>query len=62
MLSEDALDRVSSDLVTEVAERAADPRVTPVRVLGGELDDQEPQPLREAGIRTAKIEPLPRRG
>ncbi len=26
------------------------------------LDDEEPQPLREAGIRTAKIEPLPRRG
>ena len=26
------------------------------------LDNQEPQPLRETGTRTAKIEPLPRRG
>ena len=25
------------------------------------LDDEQPQPLREAGTRTAKIEPLPRR-
>src|SRR3954468_17037717 len=40
MLGEDALDGVSSDLVTEVAERATDPGVAPARVLGGELDDQ----------------------
>ena len=32
---------------------------TPAPLSG--LDDEEPQPLREAGIRTAKIEPLPRR-
>jgi hypothetical protein len=41
VLCEDALDRVASELVTEVAERAADPRVTPARVLGGELLDDE---------------------
>src|SRR6185369_7617549 len=40
MLGEDALDRVSSKLVTEVAERAEDTGVAPGRVLGGELDDQ----------------------
>jgi hypothetical protein len=40
VLGEDALDRVSSELVADVAERTADPGVAPTRVLGGELDDQ----------------------
>jgi hypothetical protein len=40
VLGEDALDRVSSELVAEVAECTADPGVAPTRVLGGEPDDQ----------------------
>src|SRR5262245_15133012 len=40
ILGEDALDRVSSQLVTKVAERTADPGVAPGRVLGGKADDQ----------------------
>jgi hypothetical protein len=49
MLGEDALDRVSSELMTEVAERAEDPGVAPGRVLGGELDDQALQRNGRAG-------------
>jgi hypothetical protein len=49
VLGEDALDRVSSELVAEVAERATDPGVAPARVLGGELDDQALQRSGRAG-------------
>src|SRR4051812_19498661 len=43
------VDRVAAELVTEVAERAADPRVAPTGVLGGEPEDQ---PLRRGGCAT----------
>ncbi|MBC7974970.1 MAG: hypothetical protein H7138_08295 [Myxococcales bacterium] len=49
ILEEDALDRVSPELVAEVAERATDPRVAPARVLGGELNDQALQRRGGAG-------------
>jgi hypothetical protein len=51
MLGQDALDRVAAELVTEVAERPADPRVTPSRILGGEPDDEALQ--RGGGARSA---------
>src|SRR4051812_24958659 len=53
MLGEDALDRVSSKLVTKVAEHAEDPGVAPGRVLGGELDDQALQRSGRAGASTS---------
>jgi hypothetical protein len=51
VLGKDALDGIPSDLVAEVAERAADPGVAPAWVLGGELDDQALQ--RSGSARTA---------
>ena len=38
VLVEDPLDGVAADDVAEIAERIAQPRVAPARVLGGELD------------------------
>jgi len=53
VLGKDALDRVSSELVTEVTECAAEPGVSPARVLGGELDDQALQRSGRAGSRAS---------
>jgi len=49
VVGEDALDRVSSELVTEVAERAAEPGVAPGRVFDCELDHQAVQRSGRAG-------------
>ncbi len=66
----DAYEELYERAITEAAERAV--VRAPVSVGPGweiptpsplpGLDAEEPQPLREAGVRTAKIEPLPRRG
>src|SRR4051812_46040271 len=49
MFKKNALNRVSPELVAEVAARTTDPRVTPAAVLGGELNNHALQRSRRAG-------------
>ena len=56
VLQKDPLDRVPTDLVSQVVERSSDPRIAPARVIAGHPDDQLLD--FDRGLRTAGLSAL----